>query len=94
MGRSWRIIQLRPNRSRNWPNRLAKNASCIGMKTSPPSASAEKMRVDLALVGRLSVRHHHADLPAQMLLIEAERLGAGAREIHVGRHLHAVDLRL
>src|SRR5215831_4323359 len=44
MGRSWIIIQLMPNRSRSWANRVAKNVSCIGMNTSPPSESAEKMR--------------------------------------------------
>src|SRR5947209_19910838 len=31
------IIQLMPNRSRSCPNRVAKNVSCIGMNTSPPS---------------------------------------------------------
>ena len=44
IGRSWIIIQLMPNRSRNWPNLVAKNVSCIGMNTSPPSERAEKMR--------------------------------------------------
>ena len=44
IGRSWMIIQLMPNRSRNWPNLVAKNVSCIGMNTSPPSERAEKMR--------------------------------------------------
>jgi FG-GAP repeat len=39
IGRSWMIIQLMPNRSRNWPNLVAKNISCIGMNTSPPSES-------------------------------------------------------
>src|SRR5438270_14043826 len=43
-GRSWMIIQLTPNRSRSWPNRVAKKVSCIGMKTSPPVESAEKIR--------------------------------------------------
>ena len=42
--RSCRIIQLMPNRSRSCPNRLAKNVSCIGMNTWPPSESTEKMR--------------------------------------------------
>jgi hypothetical protein len=44
IGRSWRIIQLMPNRSRSSANRVAKNVSCIGMNTSPPSESAEKTR--------------------------------------------------
>ena len=33
VGRSWRIIQLMPNRSRTWPKREAKNSSRIGIKT-------------------------------------------------------------
>ena len=33
MVRSWRIIQLMPNRSRTWPKREAKNVSSIGIKT-------------------------------------------------------------
>ena len=44
VSRSWVIIQLMPNRSRNCANRVAKNVSCIGMNTSPPSESAEKIR--------------------------------------------------
>jgi hypothetical protein len=39
------IIQLMPYRSRNWPSLVAKNVSCIGMNTSPPSDTAEKMLV-------------------------------------------------
>jgi hypothetical protein len=33
IGRSWRIIQLMPNRSRTWPKREAKNVSSIGIRT-------------------------------------------------------------
>jgi hypothetical protein len=43
-GRSCMIIQLMPNRSRSWAKRVAKKVSCIGMNTSPPSASAENIR--------------------------------------------------
>jgi hypothetical protein len=32
-------------------------------------------RFDLALIGRLTVRHHHPDLAAQVLLVETERSG-------------------
>src|SRR6186997_1845878 len=56
IGRSWRIIQLSPNRSRSWPNREAKNVSSIGIKTSPPSQSAEKMRSASASLSTLSDR--------------------------------------
>ena len=45
---------------------------------------------DPALIGRLPVRHHHAHLPAQVLLVEAERLGALAGEIHVSMHFHVL----
>jgi hypothetical protein len=42
--RSWRIIQLMPNRSRTCPKREAKNVSCIGINTRPPSERAAKTR--------------------------------------------------
>jgi hypothetical protein len=50
------IIQLMPNRSRSWPNRVAKNVSCIGMKISPPSEGAEKIRSASALLSTPSDR--------------------------------------
>jgi hypothetical protein len=40
LGRSCRIVQSVPNRSRNCANRVAKNVSAIGILTSPPSARA------------------------------------------------------
>jgi len=54
IGRSWMIIQLMPKRSRSCANRVAKNVSCIGMNTSPPLASAEKMRSASASLSTLS----------------------------------------
>jgi lysophospholipase L1-like esterase len=56
IGRSRMIIQLTPNRSRSWPNLVAKNVSCIGMNTSPPSESAEKMRSASASLSTFSDR--------------------------------------
>jgi hypothetical protein len=50
------------------------------------------LRVDVALIRRLAVRHHHANRAAQMLLVEAECFGAPAGEIHIRVHLHAIIL--
>src|SRR5215467_10990475 len=43
---------------------------------------------DTALVGRLRVRHHHANLCSEMPLVVAESLRTVATEIHVGIHSH------
>jgi hypothetical protein len=43
---------------------------------------------DTARLWRLAVRHHHADLAAEMLFIEAERVAALACEVHIGIHFH------
>src|SRR5438477_557367 len=45
-------------------------------------------RAHRALVGRLRVRHHHANLCSEMPLVVAEGLGAFATEIHVSIHSH------
>ena len=55
-GRSWRIIQLMPNRSCTCPKREAKNVSCIDIKTRPPSESAENTRSASMSLSILSVR--------------------------------------
>src|SRR5580704_4984580 len=57
VGRSWRIIQLMPNRSRAWPKRVAKCSSRIGIKTWPPSERAEKTRSASPSLSTLSVRY-------------------------------------
>src|SRR5204862_3976093 len=44
--------------------------------------------VDAGLVLRVRVRHHHADLRAQVLFVEAEGLGSSAREIDICVHSH------
>ena len=51
--RSWRIIQLMPNRSRTCPKREAKNVSCIGINTRPPSERAAKT-LSARLAGHIS----------------------------------------
>src|SRR5581483_6591215 len=56
IARSWRIIQLTPNRSRHCPNRLAKNVSCSGMNTWPPSDSARNTRSASASLSTASDR--------------------------------------
>src|SRR5215469_17366078 len=43
---------------------------------------------DTALVGRLRVRHHHANLCSEMPLVVAEGLRTVATEIHVSIHSH------
>src|SRR5579864_7568683 len=43
---------------------------------------------DSALIRRLRVRHHHADLSAEMFLVEAEGFGACAGEVHVCGQSH------
>src|SRR4029434_9930676 len=50
-------------------------------------------RPDLTLIGRLPVRHHHADRAAQMLFIEAECFRTSACEIYVCVHVHVVLTR-
>lgn len=45
------------------------------------------LRVIPALVGRLRVRHHHANFCSEMLLVVPEGLRAFAGEIHISIHL-------
>jgi len=56
MGRSWRIIQLIPNRSCTCPKREAKNVSWMGMRMRPPCDSAEKTRSASLSLSTLNVR--------------------------------------
>ena len=56
IGRWRRIIQLIPKRSRTSPKRLAKNVSSIFISTSPPSASAAKIRSASASLSTFSDR--------------------------------------
>src|SRR6185437_4806540 len=49
-------------------------------------------RVGVHFRGRILVRHHHLDLAAEALLVEAERFRAVAFEVQVGGYLHCLLL--
>jgi hypothetical protein len=46
------------------------------------------LRFDATLVGRLPVRHHHANRCSEVRLVVPEGLRATAREIHISIHFH------
>src|SRR6516162_9565890 len=82
----------RPRRLAQAPSRAVRGlAACSSSITARPRSPMGRvfapdevlpLRVDVALIRRLAVRHHHANRAAQMLLVEAECFGAPAGEIH------------
>jgi hypothetical protein len=81
------IDQSTPNRSRSWLNRVAKKVSWSGMYTSPPSASNLWTRSASAGVARrarcVTLMHHHDDLAAEVLFVEAKRFLAVSAEVEL-----------
>ena len=61
----------------------------IDRSAAPPAVAKHAPDpVPALLIGRLAVLHHHGDLPAEVLLVKPERVGAVAAVIQIGVKLH------